>query len=101
MLLNMVLNAIQAMPEGGMLTLATRWTQGGEIELEVADTGMGIAPDKLGQIFKPFFTDKHRGSGLGLAIAKNIIDKHRGRITVSSIEDQGSRFTIIFPPAGR
>jgi two-component system, NtrC family, sensor histidine kinase HydH len=96
-LLNMVLNAIQAMPDGGTLTLSTRQTQGGEIELEVADTGMGIAPDKLEQIFKPFFTDKHRGSGLGLAIAKNIIDKHQGRIMVSSVEGHGSRFTIIFP----
>ena len=98
-LLNMIINAIQAMPEGGTVTVATRLTPAGEIELEVSDTGVGMSPDKLEQIFTPFFTDKHRGSGLGLAIAKNIIDKHRGRITVSSIEGKGSHFSILFPLA--
>lgn len=100
-LLNMIINAIQAMPDGGTVTVVTRLSPLGEIELEVADTGMGMPPDKLDQIFTPFYTDKHRGSGLGLAIAKNIIDKHRGRITVASVEGRGSRFTIVFPPAGR
>jgi len=96
-LLNMIINAIQAMPDGGTVTLATRLMPNGDIELEVADTGMGIPPDKLGQIYTPFYTDKHRGSGLGLAIAKNIIDKHNGRIEVSSSEGKGTRFIIIFP----
>ncbi|MFA7453389.1 MAG: ATP-binding protein [Desulfobulbaceae bacterium] len=99
-LLNMILNAIQTMPEGGTLTMTTRLSNEGGMELEVADTGVGMAADKLEQVFKPFFTDKHRGSGLGLAIAKNIIDKHQGRITVSSVEGRGSRFSIVFPPAG-
>lgn len=97
-LLNMVLNAIQAMPDGGKVILSTRVNPGNKsIELIVADNGMGMHEDKIDQIFTPFFTDKNRGSGLGLAIAKNIIDKHEGLIEVMSREGEGSRFTIIFP----
>jgi len=97
-LLNMIINAIQAMPEGGKITMSTRKHPGGKkIELSVADNGIGMHADKLHQIFTPFFTDKNRGSGLGLAIAKNIIDKHNGRIEVSSREGEGTRFTIILP----
>lgn len=96
-LLNMFINAIQAMPEGGTLTVTTRQGFRGEIELEVRDTGAGMAPEKIEQIFIPFYTDKSRGTGLGLAIARNIVEKHQGRITVASKEGQGSRFTIIFP----
>ena len=92
----MIINAIQAMPDGGTVTLATRLMPNGDIELEVADTGIGMSPDKLDQIFTPFYTDKHRGTGLGLAIAKNIIDKHNGRIKVFSSEGEGTRFIIIF-----
>lgn len=99
-LLNMMINAIQAMPEGGTLTVASRQGFQGEIELEVRDTGIGMAPEKLEQIFTPFYTDKNRGTGLGLAIAKNIVDKHHGRISVASREGQGSRFTLVFPGAG-
>jgi signal transduction histidine kinase len=97
-LLNMIINAIQAMPEGGKILLQTRHDPGEKaVEVTVADNGMGMAPDKIKQIFTPFFTDKNRGSGLGLAIAKNIIDKHNGRIEVSSREGEGSRFRIILP----
>ncbi len=96
-LLNMIINAIQAMPDGGTLTITTRQGFQGEIELEVRDTGVGMSPEKLEQIFTPFYTDKNRGTGLGLAIAKNIIDKHQGRIAVASREGQGSRFTLVFP----
>lgn len=97
-LLNMIINSIQAMPDGGKITLRTRVNPGDKsIELIVADNGMGMNADKINQIFTPFFTDKNRGSGLGLAIAKNIIDKHEGRIEVSSQEGEGSQFTIIFP----
>jgi signal transduction histidine kinase len=101
-LLNMVINSIQAMPDGGNIILGTRFDSAGRyIELSVSDTGMGISPDKIDQIFTPFFTDKNRGSGLGLAIAKNIIDKHEGSIEVSSTGGEGSRFTIRFPLPGR
>ena len=99
-LLNMIINAIQAMPDGGTLTIASRQGFQGEVELEVRDTGTGMSAEKMEQIFTPFFTDKNRGTGLGLAIAKNIVDKHHGRIAVASKEGQGSRFTLIFPAAG-
>jgi signal transduction histidine kinase len=59
-----------------------------------------MSPEKMEQIFTPFYTDKNRGTGLGLAIARNIVKKHRGRIKVASREGQGSSFTIIFPVAG-
>ena len=99
-LLNMFINAIQAMPEGGALTVTTRQGFAGEVELEVRDSGVGMSPEKMEQIFTPFYTDKNRGTGLGLAIARNIVDKHQGRIAVVSKEGQGSRFTLIFPRLG-
>ncbi len=100
-LLNMVINSIQAMPEGGRIILSTQVDLSGKnIELAVTDNGTGISADKIGQIFTPFFTDKNRGSGLGLAIAKNIIEKHEGRIEVESTEEEGSRFAIILPRPG-
>ncbi|MHB8809347.1 MAG: two-component system sensor histidine kinase NtrB [Desulfobulbaceae bacterium] len=99
-LLNMFINAIQAMPEGGTLAVTTRQGFAGEVELEVRDTGVGMSPEKMEQIFTPFYTDKNRGTGLGLAIARNIVDKHQGRIVVVSKEGQGSRFTLIFPRLG-
>lgn len=95
-LLNMVINSIQAMPEGGIVTIRTRSTLRGPVEMEIADNGLGMSAEKMEQIFSPFFTDKNRGSGLGLAIAKNIIDKHEGRISVDSHEGVGSTFTLTF-----
>jgi len=68
-LLNIMINAIQAMPEGGTLTIRSGVTLRGKIELDVSDDGIGMSPEKLEQIYSPFFTDKNRGSGLGLAIA--------------------------------
>jgi signal transduction histidine kinase len=96
-LLNMLINAIQAMPEGGRVTMRTGLAAGGEEMLQIQDTGQGMSTEKREQIFTPFFTDKNRGSGLGLAIAKNIIDKHNGRIEVTSREGEGSTFTIFLP----
>jgi signal transduction histidine kinase len=95
-LLNVIFNAMQAMPEGGTITIRSRATLRGEVALDITDNGTGMSPEKLQQIFTPFFTDKNRGSGLGLAIAKNIIDKHNGLITVVSKEGQGSTFTLTF-----
>ena len=101
-LLNMVINSIQSMPEGGRITLSTKMDPFRKhIELVVVDVGVGMSLEKIDQIFTPFFTDKNRGSGLGLAIAKNIVAKHEGRIEVSSIEGEGSRFSIIFPLPGQ
>ena len=97
-LLNMIINSIQAMPDGGTVQLVSRVNpETGEVELEISDNGHGMSPGKIEQIFTPFFTDKNRGSGLGLAIAKNIIEKHDGRIEVFSQEGVGSQFTLVFP----
>lgn len=95
-LLNIMINAIQSMPEGGTMTIRSRATLRGDVELDVADDGIGMSSEKVEQIYSPFFTDKNRGSGLGLAIAKNIIEKHHGYITVASQEGQGSTFTLTF-----
>ncbi|GAB4332262.1 MAG: ATP-binding protein [Desulfobulbaceae bacterium] len=95
-LLNMLINAIQAMPEGGTITVRTRATVPGGVELDISDNGVGMDEEKIQQIFTPFYTDKNRGSGLGLAIARNIMEKHGGRITVTSRVGEGSTFTLIF-----
>jgi two-component system, NtrC family, sensor histidine kinase HydH len=95
-LLNILVNALQAMPEGGTLRVATRrpTSPGAGAVIEIADTGCGISAEKQKQIFNPFFTDKYRGTGLGLAIAKNIVDSHRGVIAVESEEGQGALFRV-------
>lgn len=98
-LLNLVLNAQDAMPEGGKLYIRTR-AQGGWVHLEVADTGSGIPPEVLEHIFEPFFTTKgERGTGLGLAICESIIRDHGGEIRVESRSGQGSTFSVILPVA--
>ncbi|OQX18651.1 MAG: two-component sensor histidine kinase [Desulfobulbaceae bacterium A2] len=97
-LLNIVLNALQAMPEGGDLCLETRPERGGVVVV-VRDNGCGMDEEKCRLIFTPFYTDKHRGTGLGLAITRNIIEAHGGSIGVESRPDSGSTFTV-FLPAG-
>ncbi len=97
-LFNMVFNSIQAMADGGTLSISTvNRPETGEVMLTVTDTGIGMEEEKTAQIFTPFFTDKNRGTGLGLAIAKNIVDKHHGRIEVESRQGEGSTFRIILP----
>ncbi len=99
-LLNLMLNAEQAMPEGGSLTvqatLESAATQP-HIALSLIDTGKGIAPDVLPKIFEPFFSTKSGGSGLGLPTTKKIIDAHRGAIEVQSELGKGTKFTIRLP----
>ncbi len=95
-------NAIDAMPEGGTLTLAARCADdetGGGVVIEVSDTGMGIAPENLQKIFDPFFTTKEvgQGTGLGLAVCYGIVTEHDGRITVDSTVGRGTTFTITLP----
>jgi signal transduction histidine kinase len=86
------------MPEGGELFLKTAVLPAEKaVVLEVTDSGIGISPEKLEQIFTPFYTDKNRGTGLGLAIAKSIVDKHQGTITVSSRPGEGSTFRLTLP----
>jgi len=96
---NLVLNAIQAMPEGGRLTLRTSADQDGQLKIEVQDTGCGISQENMRKLFTPFFTTKGRGKGvgLGLAVAYGIIQRHQGRIEVQSKEEEGTTFTIYLP----
>lgn len=98
-LLNILVNSLQAMTEKGQLQVSTCRSQSGGIELAFRDTGVGMSPEKIGQIFTPFFTDKNKGTGLGLAITRTIIDSHNGEITVQSEEGKGTTFTIILPQA--
>jgi len=96
--LNILVNSVQAMPEGGKLSVETRYEKAtGMALLIVTDTGEGMSLEKQGHIFTPFYTDKNRGTGLGLAIAKNIVDSHQGTITVDSKEGEGTTFTIALP----
>jgi two-component system sensor histidine kinase HydH len=98
-MLNILVNAIQAMPEGGELKIISRQGAGGQTELIISDTGIGMSKDKTKEIFTPFFTDKNKGTGLGLAITKNIVDAHNAEIKVESSEGLGTTFTIILPPS--
>jgi len=95
---NLILNAIQAMPDGGKLTLRTS-REDSYIKIEVQDTGCGIPPENMSKLFTPFFTTKKevKGVGLGLAVSYGIIQRHHGRITVKSKEGEGSTFTIYLP----
>lgn len=95
---NLILNAIQAMPEGGSLTLRTS-VSNNHLKIEVQDTGHGISPENMRKLFTPFFTTKRevKGVGLGLAVAYGIIQRHKGRIEVQSKEREGTTFTIYLP----
>jgi len=95
---NLILNAIQAMPEGGRLTLRTS-ANSSQVKIEVQDTGCGISPENMRKLFTPFFTTKEKGKGvgLGLAVTYGIIQRHQGRIEVQSKEGEGTTFTIYLP----
>jgi signal transduction histidine kinase len=95
-LLNLVLNGMQAMPEGGTLTIEAS-ADDLNLFLDVTDTGTGIQPADLAKIFDPYFTTKTTGSGLGLAIARRIVEAHGGNILVKSERGHGSRFRVTLP----
>lgn len=97
-LLNILVNSLQAMDEGGELKVTTRLSDTGFTEILLQDNGHGMSEEKCKQIFKPFFTDKNKGTGLGLAITKNIVESHGAEITVDSEEGSGTTFTIALPP---
>ena len=95
-LLNLILNGLQAMPEGGKLTIETS-IRDSKMRLSVSDTGVGIAPENVTRIFEPYFTTKSEGSGLGLPIARRIVESHSGTIEVNSQAGTGTRFDIVLP----
>jgi two-component system, NtrC family, sensor kinase len=97
-IINLVLNSIDAMPGGGNLWISTS-LDGPNVRLEIGDTGEGIASENLDKIFDPFFTTKEpgKGTGLGLSVSYNIVREHGGDISVKSEKGQGTRFAIIFP----
>lgn len=102
-LLNIILNAVEAMEERGSLAISTSWDEADKLVLlKIRDTGPGIPADVMDKIFEPFFTTKPRGkgTGLGLSIAYGIIQRHKGEIRVRSIVGEGSEFTILLPAAG-
>lgn len=97
-LLNLVRNAREAMAGGGTLTVAAR-RSGGGVELEVRDTGSGIAPEALPRLFDPFYSTKERGTGLGLAFVQEVVQEHGGTVRCDGATGHGARFTIQLPAA--
>ncbi len=100
-LVNLVVNAIQAMPKGGDLTIRTEWHDPC-VQVTVEDTGMGMSKEVLDKIFVPFFTTKdvNEGTGLGLAVVQGIVTAHGGTISVESTEGKGTRFDVLLPIDG-
>ena len=95
-IVNLLTNAVQAMPDGGKLTI-NGYRDGGKNIIKISDTGVGIPEENMKQLFTPLFTTKAKGTGLGLAVCRRIVDAHKGEITVSSVEGEGTTFTIILP----
>jgi two-component system NtrC family sensor kinase len=96
--LNLMLNAAEAMPDGGSLAIISRPSENRKyIEIEFTDTGLGIPEENINKLFDPFFTTKAGGTGLGLAVSYGIIEQHKGKIEVKSREGQGSTFIIRLP----
>jgi signal transduction histidine kinase len=95
-LLNIINNAVAAMPNGGSLTVSTE-RQGEVVQIHVHDTGGGISDENMAKIFEPYFTTKDFGSGLGLTVVYKIVKEHGAEITVKSKEREGTTFTISLP----
>jgi signal transduction histidine kinase len=97
-ILNLLMNTIQAMPEGGRLGLSGQVSRDDQwIQLSIQDSGIGIPPEDMNKLFDPFFSTKEGGIGLGLSIAHRIIDQHHGKIEVESTPGKGTLFTLWLP----
>ena len=95
-LLNLIINGVQAMEEGGTLTVRAKLLNG-KVQIDVEDTGQGIAPEQLDKIFDLFFSTKEGGTGVGLTITKQVIEGHGGCINAESNSGQGTKFSILLP----
>ena len=95
-LLNLIINGVQAMEDGGTLTVRAKPLDEG-VHIEVEDTGLGIDPEQFDKIFDLFISTKEEGTGVGLTIVKQIIEGHGGRVNVESNPDQGTKFSIVLP----
>ena len=99
--LNLVLNAAEAMVQGGELRVASSADPAAKaVELRISDTGPGIPDEVRARIFEPFFTTKKTGTGLGLAVAYGIIERHHGRIRIESARGRGTTFIVSVPIGG-
>ncbi|MEE9403007.1 MAG: ATP-binding protein, partial [Desulfobacteria bacterium] len=98
---NFILNAIQAMPEGGQLAIKSETPSPEWVAVSFIDTGIGIAEEKLGKVFEPLFTSKAKGIGLGLALTKIIVEGNEGTIDVESKVGKGTTFTVSLPVGGK
>ncbi|MBD3172519.1 GHKL domain-containing protein [Candidatus Bathyarchaeota archaeon] len=94
--MNLLTNAVQAMPEGGELTVSGS-KEGNSSIITISDKGVGISEENMGKLFTPLFTTKAKGTGLGLAVCNRIVDAHNGNIFVESDEGVGTTFKIILP----
>ncbi|MFN3479792.1 MAG: ATP-binding protein, partial [Thermodesulfovibrionales bacterium] len=93
---NVVINAFQAMPSGGMLTINTE-KDDGKLVITITDTGTGVPKENISKVFEPFFSTKTTGLGLGLATTKRIVEEHGGNIEFNSVEGMGSKIIIKIP----
>jgi signal transduction histidine kinase len=94
--LNLVINAVEAMPSGGILMIVSA-QRDNWLAIEIQDTGAGLRPDEAARIFEPFYTTKADGTGLGLAVSYGIIQQHGGHIEVKGVPGQGTTFTVLLP----